>query len=184
MRFPYFNEDRKQSIESLEFFFLLHDFYLHLLKKKEETNPKNSAINEFVDAIKNYDRWQFYRIKNYVDSLRDYVFWQYREFYLREMQKFVSHELTGREFVDHFYFKLLNDIDEANLLKKDFKKQETLELNPKSYQFSKIISDFYFALEAFDDEPEPGDSSFLSENQLRQIVKDVLPRVEKYFLEE
>ena len=100
------------------------------------------------------------------------------------MQKFVSHELTGREFVDHFYFKLLNDIDEANLLKKDFKKQETLELNPKSYQFSKIISDFYFALEAFDDEPEPVDSSFLSENQLRQIVKDVLPRVEKYFLEE
>ena len=93
--------------------------------------------------------------------------------------------------VDHFYFKLLNDIDEANLLKKDFKKQERLELNPKSYQFSKIISDFYFALEAFDDEPEPGDSSFLSkrsavisENQLRQIVKDVLPRVEKYFLEE
>ena len=100
------------------------------------------------------------------------------------MQKFVSHELTGREFVDHFYFKLLNDIDEANLLTKDLKKQETLELNPKSYQFSKIISDFYFALEAFDDEPEPGDSSFLSENQLRQIVKDVLPRVEKYFLEE
>ena len=56
MRFPYFNEDRKQSIESLEFFFLLHDFYVHLLKKKEKTNPKNSAINEFVDAIKNYER--------------------------------------------------------------------------------------------------------------------------------
>lgn len=144
MRFPYFNEDRKQSIESLEFFFLLHDFYVHLLKKKKKTNPKNSAINEFVDAIKSYDRWQFYRIQNYVNSLRDYVFWQYREFYLEEMQKFVSHELTGREFVDHFYF----------------------------------------ALEAFDDEPEPGDSSFLSENQLRQIVKNVLPRVEKYFLEE
>ena len=96
----------------------------------------------------------------------------------------MSHELTGREFVDHFYFKLLNDIDEANLLTKDLKKQETLELNPKSYQFSKIISDFYFALEAFDDEPESEDSSFLNENQLRQIVKDVLPRVEKYFLEE
>ena len=38
------------------FFFLLHDFYVHLLKKKEKTNPKNSAINEFVDAIKNYER--------------------------------------------------------------------------------------------------------------------------------
>lgn len=83
------------------------------------------------------------------------------------MQKFVSHELTGRKFVDHFYFKLLNDRDEYNLLKKDFKKQERLELTPKSYQFSKIIDDFYFALEAFDEEPEPGDSSFLTEDQLR-----------------
>lgn len=62
----------------------------------------------------------------------------------------MSHESTGKEFVDHFYFKLLNDIDETNLLEKDFKKQETLELNPKSYKFSQIISDFYFALEAFD----------------------------------
>ena len=99
------------------------------------------------------------------------------------MQKFVSYELTGREFVDHFYFKLLNDQDESKLLKKDFKKQETLELNPKSYQFSKIISDFYFVLEGFDEEPEPGDLSFVSEDKLRRIVKDVLPRVEKYFIE-
>jgi len=184
MPFPFFNEDRKESIQSLEFFFFLHDFYFHLLEKTEKTNSKNSAMNEFVDAIKSYYDWQFYKIHNYSASLMDYVFWQYREFYLEQMQKFVSHELTGREFVDHFYFKLLNDRDESNLLKKDFKKQERLELTPKSYQFSKIIDDFYFALEAFDGEPEPGDSSFLTEDQLRQIVKDVLPRVEKYFIEE
>ena len=36
MRFPYFNEDRKQSIEALEFYFLLDDFYRHLLKKKRK----------------------------------------------------------------------------------------------------------------------------------------------------
>lgn len=151
-----------------------NDFYIHLLKKKEKMNSKNSAINEFIDVIKSYSRWQYYRIKDYSNSLKDYVFWKYREFYLEEMQK----------FVDHFYFKLLNDIDEANLLKEDFQKQEALELNPKSYQFSKIISDFYFALEAYDEKPEPDDSNFLSENELRQLVKDVLPRVEKYFLEE
>ena len=141
MKFHYFNENRKQSIESLEFFYLLHDFYIYLLKKKETTNSTNSVLNEFIDAIKSYYRWQFYRIRDYADSLKDYVFWQYREFYLDEMQKFVSHKLTGREFVDHFYF----------------------------------------ALEAFDDEPESRD---LSENQLRQIVNTFLPRVKKYFLEE
>jgi len=75
----------------------------------------------------------------------DHVFWQYREFYLEEMQKFVSHELTGREFVNNCFFKLLNDRDEYGNLLKDFKKQETLELNPKSYQFSTIIDDFLFS---------------------------------------
>lgn len=183
MPFAFLNEDRKQSIESLEFFFFLGDFYSHLLEKEEKTNPNNTAIKGFLDAIKSYYHWQYYRIKNYADSLSDYVFWKYRAFYLEEMQKFVSYELTGREFVDHFYFKLLNDQDESKLLKKDFKKQETLELNPKSYQFSKIISDFYFVLEGFDEEPEPGDLSFVSEDKLRRIVKDVLPRVEKYFIE-
>jgi hypothetical protein len=39
-------------------------------------------------------------------------------------------------------------------------------------------------LEAFDEEPEPGDSSFLTEDQLRQVVKNVLPKVEQYFIDE
>ena len=45
-------------------------------------------------------------------------------------------------FVNDFFLKLLNDRKESSSLEKDFKKQETLELNPKSYQFSKIISLF------------------------------------------
>ena len=34
MRFPYFNEDRKQSIESLEFFFLAPRFLCPFIEKK------------------------------------------------------------------------------------------------------------------------------------------------------
>ena len=113
----------------------------HPLRRHSNLSTPHKIFHSFPHTIKSYDRWQFYRIQNYVNSLRDYVFWQYREFYLEEMQKFVSHKLTGREFVDHFYF----------------------------------------ALEAFDDEPESRD---LSENQLRQIVNTFLPRVKKYFLEE
>jgi len=163
----FFKEDRKQSIESLEFFFFLGDFYSYLLEKNE---TENSAIKEFVDVIKSHYDWQFYKIQNYANSLMDHVFWQSRDFYLNRMQKFVSHELTGREFVNDFFFKLLNDRKEYSILKKDFKKQETLELNPKSHQLSKIIDDFYLALEAFDEEPEPDDSGFLTEDQLRHSV--------------
>jgi hypothetical protein len=103
MPFPFFNEDRKESIQSLEFFFFLGDIYFSLLKKND---TENIFIQEFIKVLgKNYF-WQQYTIKNYEISLRDHVFWQYREFYLEQMQKFVSHELTGREFVNHFYFKL------------------------------------------------------------------------------
>ena len=55
------------------------------------------------------------------------------------MQKFVSHELTGAEFGNQFFFKILNDNKEYSILEKDFKRQAKLELNPKSYQFSEII---------------------------------------------
>ena len=38
------------------------------------------------------------------------------------MQKFVSHELTGAEFVNEFFFKILNDRKEYSILEKDFKR--------------------------------------------------------------
>jgi|APDOM4702015191_1054821.scaffolds.fasta_scaffold289534_2 hypothetical protein len=177
----FFQDDRRKSIESLEFFIFLADLYFSLLKKND---TENRFIQEFIEVIKSHYVWQAYKIGDYSTSLRDHVFWQSREFYLKSMQKFVSHELTGAEFVNQFFFKILNDRKEYSILEEDFKSQATLELNPKSYQFSEIIDNFYLALEAFDDEPEPEDSAFLTEDQLRQIVKNVLPRVEKYFIEE
>lgn len=80
MRFIFLNEDRKQHIESLEFFFFLGDLYSHVLEKQEKTNPHNTAINAFSDAIKSYYCWQFYRIDNYSNSLSDYIFWKYMFF--------------------------------------------------------------------------------------------------------
>jgi hypothetical protein len=178
----FFQEDRKKSIESLEFFFFLGDLYFSLLKK---TDTENSFIQEFLGVIASNYSWQYYKIENYATSLKDHVFWESSEFYLKSMQKFVSHQLTGAEFVSEFFFKILNDRKEYGILQKDFKRQAKLELNPKSYQFSEIIDNFYLALSRLlIDDPEPGDSGFLTEDQLRQIVKGVLPRVEKYFIEE
>jgi hypothetical protein len=60
---------------------------------------------------------------------------------------------------------------------KDFEKQSTLELNPKIFQFSKTIGDFELVLEGFIPEP----TTNLTEDELRQIVNNVLPKVQKYF---
>ena len=115
----FFQEDRKKSIESLEFFFFLGDLYFSLLKK---TDTENNLIQEFIGVIASNYFWQSYKIKNYSISLRDHVFWESSEFYLKSMQKFVSHELTGAEFVNEFFFKILNDRKEYSILEKDFKR--------------------------------------------------------------
>lgn len=121
-----------------------------------------------------------FKNKNYITSLKDYVFWQSKEIYLDNIKKFVSHKCSASDFARTVYFLIRNDLQEYKDLIEDFKKQETLELNPRSFQFSKIISDFELILE---------DCGFsgtinLTDDELRQIVKDTLPKVEKYFTDE
>jgi len=145
-----FEDNRSQSIESLQFFFFLKEVYFSMLKKNDS---KNNQIQEFIDIIgKNY-YWQSYKIQNYITSLRDYVFWESSEIYLENMKKFVSHESSASDFACTVYFLIRNDKKESECLIKDFEKQATLELNPKIFQFSKIISDFELLLEGFIPEP-------------------------------
>ena len=180
----FFQDNRKQSIESLQFFFFLGDSYFSLLKK-DDNDTENSLIQEFVEAVgKNY-YWQYYKIRNYINILWDYVFWESSEIYLESMQKFVSHELSGSDFVIRVFYQILEDKKKSDLLTKDFERQATLELNPKIFQFSEIIKDLDLILEAFnEEESDVEDSVSLTEDQLRKIVKDLLPKVEKYFTDE
>ena len=96
------------------------------------------------------------------------------------MKKFVSHECSASDFACTVYFLIRNDIKESEYLIKDCEKQSTLELNPKIFQFSKTISDFDFVLWVFIPEP----TTNLTEDDLRQIVNNVLPKIQKYFTDE
>ena len=96
------------------------------------------------------------------------------------MKKFVSHKCSASDFACTLYFLIRNDLKESECLVEDFEKQATLELNPKTFQFSKIISDFEFILEDFAFQR----TTNLTDDELRQIVKDILPEVEKYFTDE
>lgn len=172
-----FEENRNQSIESLEFFFFLKEIYFSLLEKNDS---KNNQIQEFIDIIgKNY-YYQSYKIQDYITSLRDYVFWESSEIYLENMKKFVSHESSAADFACTIYFLIQNDRKESEFLIKDFEKQSTLELNPKIFQFSKTISDFELILEGF----IPETTTNLTDHELRQIVSNVLPKIQKYFTDE
>ena len=172
-----FENSRSQSIESLQFFSFLTEIYFSLLEKNDS---ENNQIQEFIDVIgKNY-YWQSFKNKNYIMSLKDYVFWESKEIYLDNMKKFVSHKCSASDFACTLYFHIRNDLKESECLIEDFKKQATLELNPKTFQFSKIISDFEFILEDF----AFYRTTNLTDDELRQIVKDTLPEVGKYFTDE
>lgn len=188
----YFEDNRKQSIQSLQFLFFLKDFYFSLLKKTDTENiGENILIQEFVEAIgKNY-YWQLYKISDYQTLLCDFVFWKSRQIYLTSMEKFAAEELSGSEFVNSVYYTILADKKDSRILQTDFEMQATLELNPEIFNFSKIIRDFEFVLSIFDEEPEIdeyeeaeiGQSSFLTEDQLREIIKKELPKIQKYFID-
>lgn len=178
----FFEDDKQESIEALQFFFFLEKIYFSLLEKNANAN-RNTFIQEFIETLgKNY-YWQSYKIRNYLTTLNDYVFWQSSEIYLTSMKKFVCHELDVQEFVDTILYKILDDQQEANVLEKDFEKQATLKLNPKIFQFSKIISNLELTLLAFNEEPEV-DDIYLTENQLRQIIKNVLLKLKPYFTDD
>ena len=74
------------------------------------------------------------------------------------MRKFVSHECSTSDFACTVYFLIRNNI----------KKSECL------------IKDFELVLEGFIPEP----TANLTEDELRQIVKNILPKVQKYFTDE
>jgi hypothetical protein len=188
----YFEDNRKQSIQSLQFLFFLKDFYFSLLKKSDTENIReNILIQEFVEAVgKNY-YWQLYKISDYRTLLRDFVFWESSQIYLTNMEKFAAGELSGLEFVNRVYYTILADKKDSKILETDFERQATLELNSEIFQFSKVIGDFEFVLSIFDEEPEIdedeepeiGQSSFLTEDQLREIIKKELPKIQKYFID-
>jgi hypothetical protein len=107
------------------------------------------------------------------------------------MEKFVAEELSGLEFVNRVYYTILANKKDSKILETDFERQATLELNSEIFQFSKVIGDFEFVLSIFDEEPEIdedeepeiGQSSFLTEDQLREIIKKELPKIQKYFID-
>lgn len=81
--------------------------------------------------------------------------------------------------MDSIYYQLIEDRHKARLLQKDFEMQEKLELNLKISKFSLVMKNIEEVIETFQIELEP---PYLNENQLRDIVKQHLSYIHKYFI--
>ena len=97
------------------------------------------------------------------------------------MRKFVAYELSTADFIAEVLYPSLSNINEARELAEEFRRQINIELDTRSFGFSKIISGLTPILEGFDQDPE---ESFFTEEEFREIIKNSLIKVEKYFINE
>ena len=177
--FRIFEKSRKQLIESLEFSEFLFEVHVYLrLKYLGTKNPLIKSSFRILDWVYS---WQWNQVKDYAQLLTDFPFWRSRQYYQERVRKFLAYELSTIDFVAEVLYPILSDTDEAHDLRKDFARQATMELDPKSFGFSKSLLGLTPVLEGFDEDPE---ESFFTEKEFREIIENVLIKIENYPIEE
>ena len=174
-----FPKSREKLIESLEFSYFLFEAHSYLERKYPRS--QNPLIKSSLKVLDWCRSCQYDQIKDYKQLLTDYPFWESRQYYRERMRKFVAYELSTIDFVAEVLDSSLSNTNEAQELKEDFRRQANIELDPKSFGFSKIISGLIPFLEGFDADPE---ESFLTEEEFREVIQNSLMKVEKYFINE
>ena len=173
-----FPKSRQQLIESLEFSSFLYDITISLEIQYRKTN--NRSIKFFFKVVNWWRDWEFDQVREYQELLFDYPYWESRQYYCQRIQKFVSNELSIADFISEVLYPSLSNRNEAFDLIEDFQRQASIELDPKSFGFSKIISDLTPVLESFDEDQE---ESFFTEKEFREIIENAAIKLEKYSIE-
>ena len=177
--FEIFTKSRHELIQSLEFSYFLFEAHRYLKTKYQKS--KNPLIKFSLKVLDLCRSWQYNQVRDYKQLLTYYPFWESRQYYCERMRKFVAYELSIADFIAEVLYPSLSNIKEAQELTEDFRRQTNIELDPKSFGFSKIISGITPILEGFDQDPE---ESFFTEEEFREIIKNSLIKVEKYFINE
>ena len=173
-----FPKSRQQLIDSLEFSSFLYEISIPLRIKYRTTN--NRSINFFFKVVNWWRDWEFDQVREYEQLLFDYPYWESRQYYCQRIQKFVSNELSIADFISEVLYPSLSNKREAFDLREDFQRQASIELDPKSLGFSKVISGLIPILEGFDEDPE---ESFFTEKEFREIIENVAIEIQKYSIE-
>lgn len=173
--FKIFQKNKKEYIESLQFFYFLTDARKYLFPRYSWST--NWLILTFFRILDWCCSWNLNQIADYLQFLKDSVFCESRDYYHENLQRFIARELKPSEFINHVLYPIQSDKRKARDLEIDFSQQAQIEFDPKSFQFSKIILDLQFILEGFDEEEE----AIITEEELREAVKLALKDMDKYF---
>ena len=185
----FLKKNRNNYIESLEFFNFLEKEFFNFRSYDKSIKLPNSLILGLLKVLETFYLWELEKISPYLQALTDQVFWDRSSIFYREtMRKFIDGELNALEFAEQFSARLQSDSGAADDLVQDFRKQANIELNPNTFEFSRIFFDFILVLELYQDEAADLETGELSENDLSlkpdamlEAVKLAFEKFNKYF---
>lgn len=173
-------KNRQKLIQLTEFSWFLADASIYLRTKYRSC--ENLLIRNFLKILDEFQSGQYAQIKDYNQLLKDYPFWKERHYYRERIKKFIEYELNITDFISDILYLNLSLSQEGFDLMKDFKSQANIELDPRSFGFSSILSSLTRVLEGID--LENPNESFFTEKEFRKIIEQSSIKLEKYFIDE
>lgn len=140
------------------------------------------TLNEQNKSLKIEDYIEYLKLLRYSSRLSEYLYWLKKDEYLQLIKNF---KINAEKFVDQFS-KMVRAIDEEfELLSKNYKELKNIQPNSMSVEFETWISEIYLCCNEFYPDFREEERSEIpitkTEEQLRDAVKNLLPKIQKYF---
>jgi len=156
------------------------DKFLKLLKERKNLQKEGKLL-------KDYDKAKNDELISYFILLEDQIFWEDRKEYIQTLDLFVSKKITLDQFFQQFCGLRGSNLKSSRMWKEKLEKEEsteiTIQFNPKSCGFTKIISYLHSLVDVCD--PDVTLEMNLEEPELLWygISEEYLRlRIEEYFL--
>ena len=152
--------------------------YFELIRKSKELFDQGKLLW-------NYDKLENEELVRYQMMLADDIFWQSRKQYLQTIEAFLSQKITVEEFIQEFdHLRGLNR-QALERKEKNLETKNNLQLDPKSFGFTSIISSLARTINLFDPEIKEDKPELvgygISEQLLRfSIKKRFLSKIREY----
>ena len=165
---------------------------LELLKKRNDLQ-KNGKL------FRNYDKVKHDELISYLTLIEDKIFCKSAKGYFQILDSFINKTITIDQFLNQFYSIRGSNLKLARTLKKKLEEEAlgvfpqsteiNIEIDPKSYGITKLISSLHSLVELYDPDvtlemnlKQPELVLYgISEEFIRfKVKKDFLPELKKY----
>ena len=149
--------------------------YIKLLEYQKELSKEKKFLHNENPAKHSELLKQSARIS-------EHLYWLHKQEFKQLINDFLSFKINGKDF-DQKFSQLVREIGNESGLKNQAK-LKSIEVNSKSLGFGSLISEIYLCCDEFYEEYDPNegyDPALKTEEQLRQAIKDLLPKIQEYY---